>query len=91
MSDDLKEMIRLPVLSVPDVLDAVRNELQATNGKTPNGAAAVESIEVELNCVIRREPSGAISIRVAERSNDTPVHGTPVHVVRLRLKPDKWG
>ena len=86
MSERLKETVRMATLSLPEVLDAVRQELQSTNGKTPNGTAAVEAIDLELHCVIQRTPAGTISVRVAQPSDE----GEPKHLVRLRLKPDRW-
>ena len=39
-------------MSLSDVLEAIRRELQTTNGKTPDGVATVESIELELHVVL---------------------------------------
>lgn len=73
-------------MSLSDVLEAIRRELQTTNGKTPDGVATVESIELELHVVLRRELRGPIHVRVAMANENS----TKTHLVRLKLKPDKW-
>jgi hypothetical protein len=86
MSARLTEAIRTQTLSLSEVLDAVRQELKPTNGKTPTGEASVEAIELELHCVIQRDDTGTIAVRVAKLSDEFK----QTHLVRLKLKPDKW-
>ena len=81
-----EEELRRSTLGLSEVLDAVRKELQSTNGKTPNGTAAVESIDLELHVVIQRDAEGVIGVQVARPSGE----GKQTHLVRLKLKPDKW-